>query len=80
MDADVNIKCSSPRCHEVMSGSDDVYCSKCMDVKDDDIRALEDDVARLEAKVHDLEDKNSQLLGIIQGCEACSAHHAAQQL
>lgn len=80
MRTDLSIHCSSPRCHEVMTELDDVYCEKCMGSKDDDIKSLEADIERLEFKIQELEKKNAELYDIIQACEACSALHAGKQL
>lgn len=80
MEANVSIYCSTPRCKEVMSRCDDVYCSKCMDSKTDEIAELEHTLGEREDEISELKLEILNLKNIIAGCDRCTAVYTTDKL
>lgn len=80
MDVRLEVHCSTHRCKSVMSDGDDVYCSQCMEAKNDEINSQSQILANKEKEIERLELVVDTLKEIIAGCEDCSAKLAARQL
>ena len=83
----IEISCATPRCHSTMSGDDDVYCSSCLNDKDNQVSelekkvsCLEDDVSARDYTIEALDLKIADLKEILYNCPTCSAILVAKNL